>query len=426
MRNMDRCILRGNILWGEDLQWRSSGRLLIEGGQIIRLVEEDEMIPEGTQAFNYKDCTILPGLIDTHCHLTLPGDGQDIANYLGRSSDAELVGRGVRNARCAAERGVTTLRDLGARGDTAFHLQRHISQSLGDIAPRVLVSGPALTQPRGHGWDFGIQVSGSSSIESAVQELAERGAEVIKLMASGGSTPGTAAWKATFTVQEIRAAVDAAHKRGLPVAAHVSCPIAAERCLSAGVDDLEHLNLWVDSKYTNVVPTALLMKAKRQGAFVGPTLQTAYHMLRGSPDSTELHDPRAAVRAKLYRDALANAAVFHQLGLRVIAGSDAGFLLSRFDEMHLAIRLLVEQGFSEHQALRAATVEASAALDLSRVTGSLRPGLSADLLIVRGNPLDDICALERTQDVFIRGHRLPRKLNEGPSASQCSDSPSAG
>ncbi len=426
MQDMDRFILAGNVLWGEDLTCRPSARLLIEGGQIMRLMEEDETIPEGTQTYNYEDCTILPGLIDTHCHLTLPGDGQDIDSYLSRSSDADLVGEGVRNARRAVLGGVTTLRDLGARGDTAFHLRRHISQGFGDIAPRVLVSGPALTQPRGHGWAFGLQVSGSSAIRSAVLELAERGAEVIKLMATGGSTPGTAAWRATFSVQEIRAAVDTAHRRGLPVAAHVSCPTAAERCLNAGVDDLEHLNLWVNSDYTNVVPTDLLMKAKRQGTFVGPTLQTAYHILRAETGSSKMHDPRADVRAKLYRDALANAAVFHQLGLRIIAGSDAGFLLSRFDELHLGVRLLVEQGFSEHQALRAATVEAAAALALSRDTGSLCPGLAADLLVVRGNPLDDIRALELTQDVFIRGHRLSCTLGESPWSYQRPPSPSAG
>ena len=390
------------MLWDDELRPRSDARLLINEGRIERLLEPEEPVPSGVPVHGYENATILPGLIDTHCHLTLPGDGRDVDRFLSTASDEELVQVGLRNAHAALLGGVTTLRDLGARGDTAFDLVRLLDEERGP-APRVVVSGPAITRPRGHGWSFGLEVCGAPAMREAVRRLHANGAGVIKVMASGGSTPGTETWRASFTVEELRAAVETAHACGLPVAAHISCPEAAVRCLDAGVDDLEHLNLWSDSVFTNTVDPDLLARIARRSAVVGPTLQTPYRILH---ENAEVDDPRSAVRAKLCKDVLSNCSQFVEFGLRLIAGSDAGFLVTRFDELHLGLRLLVERGLTPRQALRAATVEAAAALQLQNETGCLRPGLDADILIVEGDPLADIAALQNVRAVFVRGRRV--------------------
>jgi len=237
----------------------------------------------------------------------------------------------------------------------------------------------------------------------AVQTLHESGAGVIKVMASGGSTPGTEAWSPAMSESELRAAVEEAHNCGLPVAAHVSCPSAAELCLEAGVDDLEHLNLWADADYTNRVSLDLLHRIERSNVFVGPTLQTPYRILNNGADA---EDPRRTIRAKLYKDVLDNFRLFANMGLRIIAGSDAGFLVTRFDELHLGLRIMIEQGLPERRAIRAATVEAAAALGLHSTTGCIRTGLEADLLVVEGNPLATIDALRNVRAVFVGGRAV--------------------
>ncbi len=392
-------VLAARVLWSDELHPVHDARLSVVDGKIDRLLDPDEAAPPQVPLMDCRHCTVMPGLIDTHCHLTLPGDGRDVDRYLLEAADEALLDVGEQNARRAVRGGVTTLRDLGARGDSGFKLVRRLERS-SEPMPRLLVSGPVLTPPRGHGWTFGIPVRGPAAITAAVHDLAGRGANTIKVMASGGSTPGTSTWRAAFSVEELRAAVASAHRLGLPVAAHVSCPEAAERCLDAGVDDLEHLNLWVDEAYTNRPTTGLLRRIARQKVFVGPTLQTAYRILH---DRSSAHDPRRAVRARLYRDVLDNARWFIRERLRLIAGSDAGFLITRFDELRLGLRLLIEQGLSERDALRTATVEAAAALGLHGTIGSLRPGADADLLIVEGDPLSSVNALGAVRAVVVRG-----------------------
>jgi len=395
-------VLGGTVLWGEDLSPQPDCRVLVSGGRIDRLLDPGETVPSGIPSYEFVGATILPGLIDTHCHLTLPGDGRDVDRFLLEATNEELVRLGVRNARDGLLGGVTTFRDLGARGTTGFDVVRALDKAE-DPVPRVIASGPVITPPRGHGWTFGVEVQAVEKLQGTVHCLKEQGAGVIKVMASGGSTPGTKTWQPAFGVPELQAVVDAARRCDLPVAAHVSCPQAAAWCLDVGVDDIEHLNLWSDDTYTNRIDPSMLDRVARQGVFVGPTLQTPYRILHMA---AEAEDPRAEVRARLYQDVVENFERFVEAELRLIAGSDAGFLVTRFDELHLGLRLMVEHGLSAQRALRTATVEAAAALRLETKVGSLQPGLDADILIVEGDPLRDIKALENVRSVFVRGQEV--------------------
>lgn len=395
--------VRGTILRGDELHPEPDGCVLVSDGVIEAVIAAQRAQDLGVPQLDYGKWTVLPGLIDTHCHVTLPGDGRDVDRHLLGSSDEELVDLGLAHARQALRGGVTTLRDLGAKGQTGFEVVRRLARDP-EPTPRVISCGPVLTRPEGHGWTFGLPIRGTQEAEDAVRRLAQDEAGGIKVMASGGSTPGTEAWSPALSLEELRAVVEEARAWGLPVAAHVSCPAAAERCLDAGVNDLEHLNLWQDSSYTNHVDLGLLQRIAELGVFVGPTLQTPYRVLRGG---AEVEDPRHGVRAKLYADVLSNFRVFVELGLRIIAGSDAGFLVTRFDELHLGLRLMVEHGLSERRALRAATAEAAAALGLQSTTGSIKPGLAADLLVVEGDPVRSIDALRNVRAVFVGGRSVP-------------------
>ena len=395
----DTALFVGTVLWGEDLCPVSHGRLLIHQGKIARLLAESEENPPGVEVLDFGDFVILPGLIDTHCHLTLPGDGRNPDMFLQTSSDEILVAVGISNAIQALRGGVTTLRDLGSKNDTGFDIVQRLSDRLSPT-PRVITSGSVLTKPRGHGWTFGIQIPSMIAAIRSIRDLHAKGASVIKVMASGGSTPGTQAWSPTFTTEELRAITSESHRLGIPVAAHVSCPAAAKRCLDADVDDLEHLNFWVNATYDNHMVLPLLERIEQSGVFVGPTLQTPYRILQGAKPSV---DPRGAIRSKLYADVLSNFEAFARSEMRLIAGSDAGFLVTRFDELHLGLRLMIEHGLSAERAIRAGTIEAATALGLQDQIGCISPGLDADLLIVRGDPLCDIESLKAVESVFVRG-----------------------
>lgn len=389
----------GTVLWGEDFSVIHRGRLLIRDGVIERMLSETEAYPSEAEICDFGDCVVLPGLIDTHCHLTLPGDGRDPDVFLQSSSDEELVTMGFSNAMQAVTGGVTTLRDLGSKNDTGFEVSERIASTAGPM-PRVIVSGPVITRVGGHGWTFGRQVVDAADAARSVRDLSAKGADLIKVMASGGSTPGTQTWNSAFTTDELKSITSQAHRLGLPVAAHVSCPAAAAQCLEAEVDDIEHLNLWANASYENQVSNPLLKRIEQSQVFVGPTLQTSYRILHEPSSSV---DPREEIRKKLNDDVLSNFQIFAQMNLRLIAGSDAGFLITRFDELHLGLRLMVEHGLSTHRAIQSATTEAAAALRLQDRIGCIGPGMAADLLVVRGDPLSDITSLRDVEAVFVRG-----------------------
>ncbi len=398
-------LLTGIVLAGPTMA-PVRGAVLLGEGRVASVLPAGPPAAFDGQVVEFPGCTILPGLIDTHAHLSLPGDGRDVDAFLAEADDDQLVQLFIRNARAAVQGGVTMVRDLGARRDISFRAKAAME---GDpFAPRLSVAGPVITQEGGHGRAFGLEVTDPPSIRAAVRWVVGCGADVVKVMASGGSTQGTARWEATFSIDDLRLIVVEAHRSGVPVVAHVSATEAIARCLEAGVDGLEHANFWSDESLTNGIRSDLVHAMARRRVFVGPTLQTAYRLIQ---------DPAvpAAVkqaRWRMLRDASCNARRFWQAGVRIIAGSDAGFLVTRFDELCLGLRLLVDAGIPPIDAIRAATTEAAAALGLRGVLGSIVPGAAADLLVVEGNPLDDISALSRVRAVFRSGTRL--RSAEGP------------
>ena len=219
-------------------------------------------------------------------------------------------------------------------------------------------------------------------------------------MASGGSTPGTSRWKPAFDTGLLRYMANEAHNRGLPITAHASCPSAIDNALSAGFDGIEHANFWINDDLSSDFRPELATAMAEQGVFVAPTLQTSYRILQ----QPERLTPAEQTHRKHIQDVA--FAVFSQLleyDIPFVAGSDAGFLVTRFDELWLGLYLMVQCGMSPRDAFRSATVTAADALGLSESIGVLAPGHQADLLIVDGDPLSDILALNQVHAVFQSG-----------------------
>jgi imidazolonepropionase-like amidohydrolase len=211
--------------------------VVIEGGAIRDVCPGGRIppIPEGGTVVDLPGATLLPGLVDTHVHLAFDASA-DPVGQLARRRDDEVVAAMAEAGRAALRGGVTTIRDLGD--------YRYLSLGLRDRAdlPTIVAAGPPITTPGGHCHYLGGSAAPTcAGVRAAVREHADRGVDVIKVMASGGNlTPGSRQDLAQFPPEVLRAAADEAHRLGLPVTAHAHAVGAIADAVAAGVCGLGH------------------------------------------------------------------------------------------------------------------------------------------------------------------------------------------
>lgn len=364
--------------------------VVVDGGRIAAV---ESTVPDGLDALDLGDVTLLPGLVDAHTHLVFDA-GDDAVGRLDTVDDEALLDGARVAALVALDAGITTLRDLGDRGYVTLRLRDEFASEPG-CGPEILAAGPPITTARGHCWFLGGEARGADGVRAAVRERAERGVDVIKVMASGGEiTPGSRPWEPQFGLDELRAAVDEAHRLGLPITAHAHNASGIANVAAAGFDSLEHCSFRTDSgaQADPVIIDAL----RRAGVVVSATL--------GHRPDQPVPPPIADLIPQFTR-------VFHQVrasGVRVVCSSDAGINRAKpHDVLPWGLAELVDLiGYSTVEALRSAT---SVAADVCRVgarKGRIAVGYDADLLAVYGNPVEDIAALRSVAAVFRAGHRI--------------------
>lgn len=207
---------------------------------------------------DHPDSTILPGLIDTHVHLNLPGDGTILEDAI-RESEGVLVATSAYATAKALKAGITTVRDLGAKGRTAIDVRRALQLGHGDGA-RVVACGQAITVTGGHVWYLGGEADGVDGVRRKVREMVKLGADFIKVMASGGGTVGTQSWNPSFSQSELDALVDEAHRFDRKATAHCLCARSIEMAIDAGFDQLEHAGFIADRTGRQVYEPAVAEK----------------------------------------------------------------------------------------------------------------------------------------------------------------------
>jgi imidazolonepropionase-like amidohydrolase len=282
--------------------------------------------------------------------------------------------------------GVTTVRDLGDPNYLSLELRDRPD------LPTIVAAGPPVTTVGGHCHFLGGAVASTpAAVRAAVRQRVDRGCDVVKIMASGGTmTPGSAQYLPQFGVPELRAAVDEAHRHGLPVVAHAHASEGIANALAAGVDGLEHVSFWsadgVDDR-----PDLLDLIAERQ-VVVGVSI-----------GSGSVSTRPAAVAARVPRIMAAYARLITS-GAVVVAGTDAGIgPPKRHPSLPNAVPQLVELGMTPRDALRSVTALAAEACGLSGRKGRLAPGFDADLLAVSGDPLTNPAAIHDVQAVYRDG-----------------------
>lgn len=363
----------------------------IRGDRIIAVEQRGHQwrAPESAEVISFDGSTLLPGLIDSHVHLAYSGEGDTL------SAD-EHRKQAVRNATAALAGGVTTVRDLGSR-DGAALLARDAVRSGSFAGPRILACERPITTPGGHLHWFGRQAAGESQLHDAVNAIAEAGADVVKLMVTGGnSTPSSDPYTPQYTVEEVRAVVTAAHLRGMRVAAHVLCSAGVHVAVAGGVDTIEHGWTITGKKqdYNDAIASEVAMAEVSASVTAHESLRALYRT-GAQGDLKELRR-----RLHPHRGLRANR-------VPVLVHSDAGPSTTTFDgfaESVAAYSAGMEVGVSE--AIAAATSLPAAALGLADEIGSVTPGNVADLLVVAGDLAHNIGALRQVEQIFIAGNPI--------------------
>jgi len=364
----------------------------------------DSKIPSGAKIkeIDLREQTILPGLVDTHIHLTLGTYGG--YSEIIREPDYVHLLAGVANTKNALYAGITTMMDAGARNMVAHNLRNGINMSLIE-GPRLFVAGRPLTITGGH-FHFcnDNEADGVDQVINRVRQFVKEDADFIKIMASGGgsanigSLGGPTASQVAFNSDEIQAAVKESHKLGRVTTAHCEATESVKNAAEAGVDIICHCGfIQPDGSRGFDEETVKIMAEK--GLYYNPTLQTGsdrYDQLRAKKSAGEtLTDQEESALESLeykFQRKFENLMKMKKIGVKIVAGSDATGL-GNSTRLLRALEMMVDAGMSPMEVIASATSAAAEAYRMENVFGGLRAGLKADIIAVEGNPEKEISSL---------------------------------
>lgn len=391
-------IKAGRVLDVRTGQMMANALILIEGERIVA-VGPNVAVPAGAEVIDLKNMTVLPGLIDSHTHLTFsPGIGGVTGITISVPRQA-LVG--AKNARITLMAGFTTVRNVGAHGYSDIALRDAINA--GDVpGPRIVASGPALGITGGHcddnylPWEFHHRADGvADGVENVMgktREVIKYGANVIKFCSTGGVLSlGDDPKAAEFTLEEMKTIVAEAHRLGRKVAAHAHGGEGLKQAVMAGVDSIEH-GTYIDDEGIRLM--------KEKGTYLVPTIYLTDWFLE---NYEKLGLPAQIIaKAKEVMPAMKkNLTHAIQQGVPVAFGTDAAVYPHGLNAREFAV--LVRMGMTPLQAIQTATVNASKLLGMEDRIGAIEAGKLADLIAVEGDPTRDVTELERVKFVMKGG-----------------------
>ncbi len=372
--------------------------VLIVEGRLIEGIVPETQIGKDQPIVDLGDCTLLPGLIDSHVHLA--DDGSPQPRKLVENEPAGLtILRSAQRALASLQSGVTALRDMGAPSGAIPAVKDAVN--LGVInGPAIVTCDTQLTITGGYGRQhnvLGREVDGPDEMRKVVRDLFKCGADFVKLMASGKvSVAGPALDACQFTPEEMAAAVNEAHRLGRKVSVHAVGLGAIEASIRAGVDCVEHGSFLTEE---------LAREMAARGIALIPTL-VPYYVLAHPPRELVLPEEVKKRAERTWKVALNAVRMARAHGLRIGAGTDSGGPCIPHNSLPRELELLVSAGFTAMQALESATRINADILDIAQ-TGSLEKGKLADVIAVDGNPLENIHAIAKVRMVLKDGRNIP-------------------
>jgi imidazolonepropionase-like amidohydrolase len=376
--------------------------VVIDDGRIAAVGPAAQVqLPSGIQVVDVGDRTVMPGLIDAHVHML--STGSPISGQESRvMTDHQVLLVGARNAQLALKSGLTTVRDCGDRAYLSLVLRDFINGG-GIAGPRLVCSGPVLTSTAGHLWWDGIECDTVDELRRGVRTLVKHGVDCIKLMGTGGNaTPGSNPEASQYEAAGFMAVAEDAHRMGKKVAVHVHGVEGTRMAVDAGIDTLEHVPFRAHGGIA--YDEHLVEDIVRRGLIVSLAMPATWYRLRAA----DMREARTHP-GHLWEARYETIRRMHTAGVKLVVSSDTGSTGTRIDELALLMEFLVKGvQIPAADVLRGATGLAAEAVGMDDHIGTLAAGKLADVVVVDGDPLTDITAVQRVHTVVKGGQILVR------------------
>lgn len=372
---MKTLIAGGPLFDGENIQ-QGLG-VLIEDGRIARVAPAGEFDGFAGEVIDSAGATLMPGMIDCHVHLCLGAEG-DPGTAQEKISASELTLRALDRAQTTLKGGVTAVRDCGGRNYTELSVRDAINQGRFE-GPTIRASGRVICMTGGHGNRSGRVADGVDDVVKAVREQIHAGADLVKIMATGGvMTPGVNPEDAHFTAEEMAAGIHEAGRFHRRTASHAQGSEGILNAVRGGITSIEH-GIFMNDK--------CIEEMLERGTYLVPTLSAVQHILGNRDKGIPAWAVEKSERVyEVHKSAFQR---FYKAGGRIAMGTDAGTPFNHHGENAQELAFMVECGMTTIDALRCATSVAADLVDLPD-QGRIKEGNAADLVVVDGDPVADI------------------------------------
>ncbi len=404
-------IYASRLIDGRNLQPQTDVTLVVNEGRVQKVVPGFLSPEEGDRVLDLRRYTVLPGLMDMHTHL-MSQHSKESYNEKFFMDESDYALRSTVYARVTLMAGFTTVRDLGDNGINSVSLRKAINEGW-IVGPRIFTAGKSIATTGGHADPTnGLKgrfredadpvdgvINGRDDARKAVRQRYKDGADLIKLTATGGVLSLAASGQnPQFTTEELQAIVETARDYNMTVAVHAHGAEGMKRAVLAGVDSIEHGTYMTDE---------IIALMKERKTFWVPTNMAGEWVAKKAAEPgyfPEIVRPKAAAIGPAIRETFQRA---YRAGVQIAFGTDSG-VSAHGDNAH-EFELMVEGGMSPMEAIQSATFTASRLLKVDDRLGALLPGMTADVVAVEGNPLEDISVMRKVIFVMKDGvvHREP-------------------
>ncbi len=423
---MGRTILKGATLINGCGEVFENCNVMIEG-ETIEAVDSnfDNMSELDAEIVDLKGKYIMPGMINTHVHML--ADPKDPNSIISASTDSivKTTVQCLENLDIMLQNGVTYFRDCGSPRNISIDM-RNLIREKKIIAPEALVCGSPVVMTGGHGWRFATECDGPYNVMRATREQIKFGADFIKLMTTGGySTLGVRPEDMQLTLEELSAAVTVAKNSNRKTATHVMGIGGIENAVNAGIDTLEHAELLAADDRGRV--EKIIDKMVQNNTAVVPTLSCSFYNFTNEFGFLETPDEEYIARKfirqpwfannpahgpiewKSTKDVLEGFKLFHKAGIKIAAGNDGGLANFHFNALPFELKLMILAGMTNMEAIMTATKNAAEVLGVGAHYGTIEVGKKADIIVLSENPLVDIDALYKIEEVYKLGQKVKTK-----------------
>lgn len=399
-------IFASQLITSEDSKMQSDKTVIVENNKIINIVDGKDEGGEGDTFIDLTGSTLMPGLMDMHVHLSSQNEGP--SSYLKRftSNEADYAIAAVDYARKTLMAGFTTVRNLGDADNETVALRKSINQGV-SVGPRIYTAAKSIATTGGHadptngrshdlmgdpGPRDGV-INGVAEARKAVRQRYKDGADLIKITATGGVlSVAKSGQNPQFMTDELEAIVQTAKDYGMTVAVHAHGKEGMRRAILAGIDSIEH-GTYMDKEIIKLM--------RKHDVYYVPTILAGNFVAEKAKIDGYFPDivrPKAAAIGPLIQKTFARA---HENGVLIAFGTDSG--VSPHGDNAQEFALMVQAGMSEMDAILSATINAAKLLKIDKELGTITQGKFADLVAVKGDPLDDISLMEKIHFVMKDG-----------------------